>query len=377
MTFRKLCLLLLVCCIFLTGCFDSSVILERLSISVAMGFDKKNDEEMVVTTVLLAALPEATEASQVLSVTADTSKGAKDKFDREVSRKLVGGQVRSIIYDRGLAKEGIMNIADTLSRDPAFGDMVYLMVSNESSEDLLHYKYTHFPNVGLYLGEMIDQNIELGWLMPSTIHYFRKRFYSVGIDPALPIIERKGSLLNVKGSAVFRDDRMVGEISAKESSYLTLVSNKIKPSSLQIVMKKDGLSKYIKHDTQRTPTVKVDLRNLNFSTSVKLVSAKDLQFEVNVKMDSELQEISADYHFSIPGAIDLLEREMKSHLEQELLAFFEHLQQLGSDPVGFGEIYRSSVRHSGITKEQWRDMFPKAAFKTNVNIRLVRTGTIE
>lgn len=377
MTFRKLCLLLLVCCIFLTGCFDSAVILERLSISVALGFDKKNDEEMVVTTVLLAALPEATEASQVLSVTADTGKGAKDKFDREVSRKLVSGQVRSIIYDRELAKEGIMNIADTLSRDPSFGDMVFLMVSSGSAEDLLHFKYPHFPNVGLYLGEMIDQNIDLGWLMPSTIHYFRKRFYSTGTDPVLPIIERKGDLLNVKGSAVFQDDHMVGEISAKETSFLTLVSNNIKPSSIQINMKKDGLKKYIKHDNQRTPTIKVDLRNLNLSTSIKLVSVKDLLFEIKVKIDSELQEISEDYYFSMPGSFQLLEQEMEKHLEQELLAFFEHLQQLGSDPVGFGEIYRSSVRHSGLTKDQWRDMFPKAAFKTNVNIRLVRTGTIE
>ncbi|WP_195576610.1 Ger(x)C family spore germination protein [Paenibacillus sp. 1001270B_150601_E10] len=372
------CLLLLLCCsLILSGCFNSQVILENLSISVAYGFDKKSNDEMLITTVLLSALPQATETSQVITVSAKSSKEARNKMNMEVSRQLVSGQIRSILFDRALAKDGIMNNADTLSRDPSFGDMVYLVVSDDATRDLLHYKYKHFPNIGIYIGEMIEQNLDRGWIMPCTIHDFRKRFYDSGIDPVLPIVERKEELVNLKGSAIFQNDKMVGEVSNIETAYMSMLSNHHNPQTLQFNLIKDGMAKFIKFSEKNTNEIHVDIRNLITLSTIELVSEKDLQFQVKVYLKSELQEISEDYDFLAPGAITTLENEICKQMEKELQTLINKLQKMRSDPIGFGEVYRSSIRHSGLTKEQWHDRFPKAKIQIKTKVNLVRTGTIE
>ncbi|MCE5172284.1 Ger(x)C family spore germination C-terminal domain-containing protein [Paenibacillus profundus] len=57
--------------------------------------------------------------------------------------------------------------------------------------------------------------------------------------------------------------------------------------------------------------------------------------------------------------------------------FIRKLQRFNSDAVGFGEVYRSSVRHSNLNQEKWHALFPEAKIESRVQVNLVRTGTIE
>ncbi|WP_272491217.1 GerAB/ArcD/ProY family transporter [Paenibacillus apiarius] len=41
------------------------------------------------------------------------------------------------------------------------------------------------------------------------------------------------------------------------------------------------------------------------------------------------------------------------------------------------QVYRSSVRHSNLSREKWHTLFPEAKIESRVQVNLVRTGTIE
>lgn len=47
------------------------------------------------------------------------------------------------------------------------------------------------------------------------------------------------------------------------------------------------------------------------------------------------------------------------------------------DPIGFGEVLQSKVRHVNLTDEKWREMYPKAKVQVDIKAIMVRSGVIE
>ncbi|MCR8843889.1 Ger(x)C family spore germination protein [Paenibacillus sp. SC116] len=363
--------------VLLSGCFHSNV-LERTSISVAVGYDKIGEGKIQTSSVLYGSTSkEGKESSHVISVEGETSKGARLKLNQKLGYKVVSGQIRFIAYEGELARDGILSIVDTLSRDPSYGDMMYLSVTEKPVRDILAYKYPNISNVGTYLGRLIAHNIQDSWVPSCTLHEFRNDFYSVGKEAALPIVERTGKEVNIKGLALFRRDIMVGKIEPEEAVYLKLLMNRENPESIEVKMQKDGMAKYVKNVHHPFETIKTAISNIGSKSSIKLVSQDNLQFDVHIRLNVELQEISEDYDFTEEGAVEQLETELGKQMSVDLLKMLNHLQRLKSDAVGFGEVYRSSVRNSRLTKDLWQDMFPKAKFNTSVSVNLIRTGTIE
>ncbi|MCG7407296.1 Ger(x)C family spore germination protein [Paenibacillus sp. ACRRX] len=374
-TFKRAALL--VCSLFLTtGCVRTSV-LERLSLGVAVGYDRLPDNKMSVTTVTLASVPEAKEKRQVVSVEALTSKGARMAMNQQMARLLVSGQIRVILYNDKLAKEGVIDIADTLSRDPSYGDMIYLVVSDMSTRELLSFDYAEYPNIGLYLYGMIDQNVRNEWVPSCTVHEFRRDYYSIGKQPVLPIVARQNGKILIKSLALFRGGKMVGEATREQGSYLKLLLRERQPSQFEVVMPMDGMRKFIKKGETVHNKVNAVISNLSSSSSLKLVSSSPLTFKVRIKMKAELQEISENYDFTDKEAIGNLQAELSKNMSAKLMEALNHFQKLDADVVGFGEVYRSSIRNSKLNPEVWQKLFTNARFDAQVEVNLIRTGTIE
>ncbi|TVX92026.1 Ger(x)C family spore germination protein [Paenibacillus agilis] len=363
--------------VLLSGCFHSNV-LERTSISVAVGYDKIGEGKIQTSSVLYGATSkEGKESSQVITVEGETSKGARLNLNQKLGYKVVSGQIRFIAYEGELARDGILSIVDTLSRDPSYGDMMYLAVTEKPIRDILAYKYPNISNVGNYLTRLIAHNIEDSWVPSCTLHDFRNDFYSAGKEAVLPIVERTNNEVNVTALALFQKDVMVGKIEPEQAVYIKLLLDREQPESLEVKMQKDGMAKYVKNVHHPFETIKTALGNLGSKSSIKLISKDELQFDIHIRMNVELQEISEDYDFTEKGAVQQLETELSKQMSIDLLNALNQLKRLKSDAVGFGEVYRSSVRNSRLTKDRWQDMFPKAKFNTKVTVNLIRTGTIE
>ncbi|MBD8498818.1 Ger(x)C family spore germination protein [Paenibacillus arenosi] len=363
--------------VFMTGCFHSSV-LERTSISVALGYDKIGEGKIQTSSVLYGPTSkEGKESSHVISVAGETSKGARQNLNHKLAFKVVSGQIRFIAYENELAKEGIISIVDTLSRDPSYGEMMYLSVTEKPIRDLFAYKYPNISNVGTYMSRLIAHNIQDSWVPSCTLHNFRNDYYSAGKEPVLPIVERTDKEVNVTALALFRKDVMIGKMQPKEAVYLKLLLNQEQPDTIEVKMPKDGMAKYVRKVNQPFKYMKAALGNIGSKSSIKLISKDELTFDVSIKINVELQEITEDYDFAEEGAVQKLETELSKQMSKDLVKMLNQLKRLNSDAVGFGEVYRSSVRNSRLTKEEWQDMFPKAKFNTTVNVNLIRTGTIE
>ncbi|UKS30891.1 Ger(x)C family spore germination protein [Paenibacillus sp. HWE-109] len=371
---KRFCLtMLLSTTVVFSGCVKPSI-LENLALGIIIGYDALENERILTTSVLQKIDPSAREKTQVVASTAFTSKGSRISSNRELSKNLVGGQVRVVMYGKKLASKGIIDMVDTLSRDPTLGDMIYLCVSDDEASHILTHRYREISNIGMYLYENLKQNSEREELPSPTLQDFLRDYYSVGKDPVIPLLKRKGNEVYIKGLALFHDDRMVHEASPRQGFLLKVICNTKKAGYYELIVGTEKLAQYLEHpDTE----VKLVFANARSSSSIKLLDTKKPEFALSVSILGDLQEISVHYPLDKAEAIAALQQEIEKKLKKEIEAFLTSLQTNESDAVGFGEVYRSHIRNTKLTKDKWHLMFKEAKINVHVNFNLRHTGAIE
>ncbi|WP_078380290.1 Ger(x)C family spore germination protein [Sutcliffiella halmapala] len=372
---------LLSCFLLLVGCLEQKP-LEELGLLTATGYDKEEDDLIRGSIVYYEFDPLHPNNSKMVSTVANTSKGIRQKENLASSRKLVSGQLRVAVYGQELAKEGIISYIDTLSRDSEIGTMSYLAVSNTTAHELLSraQESDDIANAGTYLYDLISQNVQSESLVSPTLHEFMQCYYSQGRDPALPYMEFRGNTIFVNGLALFKDDRMVGNIDTTKSFYLKLLLNPYRAGNIEISFPKDKLDNYLqkrKHPKVEKELIFASLDHLESDVRIEMENVNPLTFSIEVDVVTRMQEISEDYDLGNPEALKEIEKvisaTMKAHIEELIKEF----QMLTVDPIGFGNHYRAKIGSKNFTREKWRKLYPETSFNIKVETKILRTGVMD
>lgn len=370
-----LCILILV----LPGCLKTNII-EQSGNVVAIGYDAyKNGIKN--TTVFYQVDPRAKEKVQVVVTSAKTSKGSNEAVNIEVSKKSLLGQLRVAIYSQELSRHGILSLVDAMSRDPSIGTMVYLAVSEVKAEELLTKRYPEIANIGSYLYGSLRQNIREGNVPSCTLHEFLRAYYSQGDDPVLPIILSQGTEVRLNGLALFNGDRYVGKLPIRNGFFIKIMKGKDIQQQLEIRLPGGPLNNL----KLSKPFAEKSLQDVYY-LAAKIIDSKSKlnltdphapKFTVNVSLDMELNEIPPQFDLTDKKVLHTLNQEINKKLTGELNDLIRRLQSVQSDVVGFGEIYRSKLRGSNLTRDEWHEKYRKAEISCSVKVHLIRTGILE
>lgn len=350
-------------------------VLERMGLIVAAGYDELPNDRILGTMVLYQIDPDAKEKVNVVANTAFTSKGIRSAENVESAKKLVSGQVRVTVYQEKLAKKGIINLVDTLSRDADIGTGVYLTVSKNRTFELLSHRYPEFANIGTFLYQDIKQNIR-GELLPSpTLHEFLHDYFSPGKDPVLPYITKQGNEVLINRIAMFKDDRMVDTMTLKDAFFLKLLRDRFRSGNLELTIDQKPLSKFLRKDNMKQEEkIHLVIEQISSECKIAVKDEKTPAFDIQIDLESRLQEISSQIDVSKPESLKTIQTEINKRLEEHLQKFLKDTQKMNVDPVGFGQKYMSQVRHADLTSDKWRELYRKAKFSTKVNTLILRTG---
>ncbi|MDQ0876264.1 spore germination protein [Paenibacillus sp. V4I3] len=371
---KSLLVLSVIVLLFPTGCVQKRI-LEELGLIVIVGYDPQENDRIKGTALLHQIDPEAKEKVQVVVTTGNTSKGVRNAQNREVSKRVVGGQLRIAMYNEKLARSGILTLTDTLSRDPSISDTMYVTVSKGSSENIITHRFPEISNIGTYLYKMIRQNIQGEQILSCTLHEFIHDVYAVGKDPVLPIVERSGDEISMHNTAMFQNDKMVGGLKVDEAFLLKLIRDRYRAGALELTLDAEPF-KQIKSGIQ-TDKINIVIENITSSSKIKLVDPTIPSFSVHISMHARIQEISNEMNLGEPKVVHALESEIAKELVRRAQHLITKTQAVQSDPIGFGETYISKVRHSNLTDEKWREMYPKAKVQVDIKAIMVRSGVIE
>ncbi|MGR3763079.1 Ger(x)C family spore germination protein [Rossellomorea sp. NS-SX7] len=359
----------------LTSCADPST-LEKIGMITTVGYDTTDGDEIHTTSLILETDPQSIDSTIVISGNAMTSKGARIKGSLKSQKKLESGQLRVALYGREVAEEGFINLADTLSRDHAISDLTYLAVVDGRASEILEQKYEQFSDAGQYVYKEIEQNIK-GETIPSpTLHETLHDYYAVGTDPLLPLIKLEDDMITITGMALLKDDKMVGSITPIEAFYVKLINDHYDAGNYELTLKNGDDTKLMKgQDSSKKIAVALD--TIKSNSKIELADEDALEFDLDISMNARLQEINQKVDLKNPENLTILDKKISHEMEKEIKELIKYCQTVESDVLGFGEVYRSAVPHSNLTKKKWRSMHKDIKVNVKIDFQIVRTGVVE
>ncbi|KJS00720.1 MAG: hypothetical protein VR68_06430 [Peptococcaceae bacterium BRH_c4a] len=178
----------------------------------------------------------------------------------------------------------------------------------------------------------------------------------------MPSVEKDPQFI---GTAVFRKDRMVGELTGDETRYFNMIIGKLNQSFLIIDdPKKKGQSVGMTLRQARKPEVKVNL------------AGERPEIELRIYQEPEIAGVTSGINYESPEMKKVLEKALANIIRKRCESLITRTQEeFRSDIFGFGR----KAKRKFITLEKWKkynwdEAFPQARVDIIVHVKIRRTG---
>ncbi len=250
----QIALLLLVCTLLLSGCWNSRE-LDELGIAVAIGIDKNDNDEFVLTVQVINPSEIATDAPTTrppvssYTATGKTLFEAFRKMTTKSPRKMYLSQLRLLVFGSKIADEGIMQALDLLYRDHEYRTSFYITVAkNANVQDILSVITPYEKIPANKIMNSID-SVEKSWGVGKSVSIDEviSTIRSTGESPVMSGILLEGkeeigtNISNVENVdaptkvqiddlAVFNKDKLVGWLTENESKGYNYATGNVNSS---------------------------------------------------------------------------------------------------------------------------------------------------
>lgn len=355
----KLLTIFCIAILFLSGCVENSIV-DDIQMVTVIGYEKTEDGNVKGVAVAPQFQADGTVQNSVFVEEAQISKEIRSQYNSESPKPMVSGKLQLAIYSRKLAEsDGIMELTDTLQRDPSIGSRAYLAISNSDPEEILR---TNFGNVdtGHFIHSILEHNSKYGMLPKTNLHNFFYYYFSEGNDPFLPLIELQDNKVKVTGLALLKGDKMVMELPAEDLFTFKILY--------------ENFSSNDSFTTDLGGGARASIYNIASKRDIDLKKIKKNELTINGEILGVIKEYTGERLNS--EVIDKIEKDMEEEVERKGRKMIKEFQEQGIDPLGLGNAVRSVTRGK-FDHNEWKDRYPDLSIKFNMNVIITESGVIE
>lgn len=377
--------LIIFLCLFLSGCGNYAE-LDKLAIVTGVAIDKKgNDYEI---SYLVANSPKDQTSSKegeakttVYSGTGKTIPDAAMVIEQKSPKKIYLGHVNVVIISEDIAKDGFFKVADWLFRSPETRKQFYLLqAKNDKAKDIIKIisPLESFPSQSI--ATLLESNRDSKSASTTTTYNnFVGYVLEEGADPILPTITIHGNIkkgseqsnietteptayLTLGPLAIFKEDKLVGYATTKESELINLIQNKIKEIKFSLTFKNDALS--------------IDSYNLKTKLSIE----DESHITLTITGNGNIYNINSNIDISNPKEIKKIENLWNKSLQKSLKKLIRKMQdKCHADIFGFGnKIYSTYPKKWNQLKKDWNNKyFKEVKVKIKSNLKIPDTGSLK
>lgn len=377
-TFMKLAIFIPILCL-LGGCWDRWE-LNDLALITALAFDKAENNQIQVTVQMI--IPQNQTGGGTMGgggtaqkTTIRSEKGtdvadALSKLQRVIPRKLFWGQCKIFIFSNAVAKSGIREHFDFLIRHPQPRERAYMFVSKGKASNVLEL----FPPIERSSAEVLRElsNLQIG--IRVTMEQLSIMLKGDSQSAALPLVhilpptksaEPFQTIPYIKGTAVFKKDKMIGEISEKVTRGMMWINNDIEEYTVTF---KTG-----------DPSGRVSLKPVK--ASVKLIpkiKGDKWMMTIKVRTEGDIIQNGTLMNPMNPDLLKILDKAFEEDVKKRIqLALREVQHRLKVDIVNFAtEFHRKYPKQWERRKKDWDKLFPKVEVNIEVEAHILRPGLI-
>lgn len=361
-----------------TGCWNRRE-LPNLAIVVGVGLDKVEDQKVADKLEITAQIVRTsgmltqekggggnTEAFWNAKNTGNSIFETMRDFTHQTSRKLYFPHNQVIIFGRELAKDGIQEYLDFFVRDQETRFGVWVLVADDKASDILDVKPNLEKIPAINLEHMLEAQKATSQTTAVKLNEFMNRILSKTTAPIAAIVKISGQgserKLIVTGTAVFKDNKLIGELNETETRGLLWVINEVKSGIITVECpESDG---------------NVELEIIRAKSKVTPEISEDkVNFKVEIEEESNIGSQACPDNLEAPEAIEKLEKSQNAAIESEVRAALSKARKLNADIFGFGDILHQKLPSQW--KEQvnnWDEVFPALEVELSVDGKVSRPG---
>lgn len=366
-----------------TGCWNSRQ-LPSLGIVMGVGIDRAEDTDGLEVTTQIIKTSELKSSSSEEAGAGSGGKGAgaywnvknsgessfttiRD-FTHKTSRKLYWPHNQVIILGRSLAEQGVRKYLDFYVRDQETRLDVLILVADDKASKVLDVKspLEKVPAVGI--SELMDSQAANSMTSVIQLNQFVTRLISPTTAPIAPLIQVQGKGDNqelfVSGTAVFKQDKLIGQLNKKETRGLLWVIDKVKSGIIDI------------NCPESTDTVSLEIMRAKSKITSEIIDNQPY-IKIKVKEEGNIADQSCTANLGSPDEVAKLEQKKSEAIKDEIESALSKAQKLNADIFGFGEILHQ--RHPlewQEMKEDWDKIFPNLEAEILVEAKLRRSGNL-
>jgi spore germination protein len=350
--------------LLLAGCGDQRI-LERTGFIQSASHDLLPDGKIRYALSLPIANPEIKAKSGYLETIADNTKEARIILARKTNLLLVSGQLRTALFGMPLAKKGIWEHMDTLTRDPTISEQVKIIVVNGDADSLLEKNFNEFPRTAQYIDRLIEKEAKGNTIPETTVYSFSRDYYDDGIDPIAPIIKDAGDSIIVDGIGLFRDGQYVDKIGSDESILFSFLLGSFKHGELNVDL-----------STVEPRSKAVMLSSLNSSRKISVDNGRNgpRNVVINVNVKASVLEYMGELNLGNDADKQKLEQAISDILTKRVEQIVKFLQEKKIDSIGIGKHVRNSMDYNAWKSLYWRDEFSNLNVRCNIKLKIKDYG---
>lgn len=353
------------------GCWDVEEI-DRRAVIVALGLDTAPGGGVMATAelpLLQRILPPSTggggndNMSFTLTGKGDLVHEAVPLLQSKLEMALFCGQIKAVVIGASLARQGLRPYLDALARLPEIPRQAILALTRGRAAeivgaDLAFKDLPAFALVGFFRTRAVGD-----WSLPVRLWQFLHAIDTRGDEPEegfLPLIgyDRREKVYILEGLGVFRGDRLVGELTGRETQAFGLLTARADNAVLRVPMGRDG---------------QMIVCFIKARTSVRIAPGNRPRFLTTVHAHGFLSEMSVPRSPLPPARLRGITQAAARTLGKDLRHVVRRLQQLNADILGYGELLRAK-RPDLWRRIDWQKEFPRTEIRVRVDFEIGRTG---
>lgn len=364
---------------FAVGCQSARELNELVIVmGIGMDNDEKNPDNIKLTAQIV--LPEKISTSEQggmssgsegpynnLNSSANNTFEAIREYTHMVSGRLYIAHAQIFLIGKEIAKRGIAPYLDFFIRAKETRPTTKLVISETTASDVLSVKPNKDMLPAMSLVKLVEGQVATSQSKETKLLDYIKAMQSGTASLTVPIVrvEEKegGQVISVSGMAVFKKDKMVGELSENETRGMLWVLGEVQSAAVNVKIA-GGIAS-------------LEVLGANSEISPDVKDGK-ITMTVSVNVAAELAEQTCEENLATPDNMKKLQSLAGEAICSEIVLAYNKAASLKADVFGFGEIIHqryNKVWHG--MEPDWERLFPKIVLDIRTDISIKSAGAIE
>lgn len=403
--------LLITCVLMLTltqlsGCYDARGI-EDLAYVTALGIDITENNMLSLTFQI--SIPESgsdsgsSQSSKTENTTVECSSinSGISLVNSYISKQINLSHCKVIVFSEEIASKGLDSYIDTLSNNVEIRPDCNVIISRGTAKDFIenakpsietltarYYEvalksseytgYTTYTTFATFVNDVknsfVQANAILGGINNGENKVDEQPYVGVDVNykaDETPIKDENN--METFGTAVFRDDKFVGELTGFETLCFLIITGKLENCTISVP------SPFVQEDFQVDKQIDLAVReSKNPKISVDLSNGTP-NITVNVFLEAHGLTLNETVDYTSIENVEKLEESANKYLQSKFTEFlYKTSTEFNSDIVGFGKYALSKyLTWDEWMSSDWGGNYKNSTFNVNVNLSVISGSELD